>query len=151
MPEDETLTVFVLNRKEIQLLSESAMVALFRFLTLTNPIFELLLSRECGAVDALHLILLGIAFPICARESQKFESLDLPGVRHMRTEAEVDERRVVYVVDARGAVDLLVDQFTLERFLTLLEDLEDLRLVDVLAAIGKISLHHLPHFFLDDR
>ena len=68
-------------------------------------------------------------------------------MRHVRPEAKIDERRIVDVINARRAVDLFVDQLAFERLVALFENVEDLRLFDILAAIGEILLCHRPASF----
>ena len=56
VPEDQTLTVLFLNRKQIQLAAQTTMIALLSFFTLLEPCIELFLRKESRAVDALHLL-----------------------------------------------------------------------------------------------
>jgi hypothetical protein len=100
MPEDQALAVLFLNRKQIELTAETAMIALLSFFALLQPRIELFLREESRAVNALHLRLRSVAFPVSAGERKQLERAQLVRVRHVWTETEIDERRAVDVIDA---------------------------------------------------
>src|SRR5712691_664037 len=81
MPEDQALTVLLLDRKEIELASQSPMIALLSFFSLLEPAVEFLLREKRRAVDALHLRLRGVAHPVCSRQRKQFERTQFAGVR----------------------------------------------------------------------
>src|SRR2546423_10300725 len=68
MPEDQALPVLFLNRKQIELAPETAMISLLRLFTLLQPRIEFLLREEGRTVDPLHLRLRRVAFPVGAGE-----------------------------------------------------------------------------------
>src|SRR5205085_2254424 len=55
MPEHQALSVFFLNRKQIEFAAQPPVIALFSFLTLLQPTVEFSLSEERRAIDPLHL------------------------------------------------------------------------------------------------
>src|SRR6478736_4019201 len=115
MPEDQTLAVVFLNREQIEFAAEAAMITFLGFFALLQPRVEFFLREESRAVDALHLRLRRVAFPVSARERKKFEGAQLVRTRNVRAETEVDERRAVDIVDADDLACFLVDQFALQR------------------------------------
>ena len=64
VPQDETLAVLFLNRKQVEFASEPAMITLLGFFTLLQPGIKFLLRKECRAIDALHLRPFGVALPV---------------------------------------------------------------------------------------
>src|SRR5690348_13424916 len=60
MPEDQALAIVIVDRKEIELASKSTVVTLLSFFTLLEPGIEFLLLSKSDAVDALHLLALGV-------------------------------------------------------------------------------------------
>src|ERR1041385_5169431 len=115
VPEDETLTVFFLNREQIELATQPSMISLLCLFALLQPRVELFLREERRAVDALHLRLRGVAFPVSAGERKQLERAQLVRVRNVWTETEVDKGRAVDVIDAHLLTSLFVDQLTLQR------------------------------------
>lgn len=80
----------------------------------------MLLVRPCGAVDALQLLVLGIATPVGAGQLGQLEGFQEARVRHVRTAAHVDVFFVI--VKAHGLfVRHVLDQAQLVVFATGLE------------------------------
>src|SRR5215213_296676 len=77
MPEDQPLPVLFLNRKQIQFAAQATMIALLCLFTLFQPGIELFLREKGRAVDALHLLLRRVAFPVSAGQRKQFESTQL--------------------------------------------------------------------------
>src|SRR5215831_19546902 len=98
MPEHQTLAVVFLYREQIEFTSQLPMIALLSFFTLLQPPVEFFLGEERRAVDTLHLRTLGIAFPIGAGKRKQFEGFQPIGVRHVRAETKINERRTVDVI-----------------------------------------------------
>src|ERR1044072_5937264 len=119
VPEDQTLAVVFLNRKQIKLATQTTMIALLSFFTLLEPCIELFLREKSRAVDPLHLLLRRVAFPVSAGERQQLERLQLVSVRNVWTKTEVDDRRAVDVIDAHEVAGFFVDQLTLQRLVAL--------------------------------
>jgi hypothetical protein len=128
------------------------MVALLGFLEPLQVLVELLLREERRAVHALHRLVLRVALPVRVRGGRQLERLELARRRHVRADAEVDERvavldRVAGDVALTGG--LLLDQLHLERLAALREERErfvarpDLPLEDV------VGRRHLAHACLD--
>ena len=99
VPEDQA-RAFFLQMEEILLLGDLAMVALLGFFDALDIRGELLLVGPGGAVDALQLLVLGIAAPIGAGNAGQLERLQEARVRHVRAAAHVDVFLVV--VQAHG-------------------------------------------------
>ena len=68
VPQDETLAVLFLNRKQVEFASEPAMITLLGFFTLLQPGIKFLLRKERRAIDALHLRPFGVALPVSSRQ-----------------------------------------------------------------------------------
>src|SRR6266481_7704502 len=66
VPEDQSLAIFFLNRKQIELTSKFSVIALFSLFALLQPGVQLLLCKESRAIDALHLRPLSVTLPIGA-------------------------------------------------------------------------------------
>src|SRR5688500_3781623 len=92
MPENKALTEFFLNREKIELSAEPPMVPFLGFFALLDPCVQLFLGRECGAVNTLHLLILGVALPICTGQCEQLTRFQPAGVRNVRAEAAMDER-----------------------------------------------------------
>src|ERR1700682_2055114 len=99
------------------------MISFLSFLALLEPGVQFFLREESGAVDALHLRILSVAFPVSAGKGQQLERSQLVGVRHVWTETEVNERRIVDVVNANNFAGLLVNQLAFQRLFALFENL----------------------------
>ncbi len=147
--EDEALTELLLNREEVEVFAEPAVVAPLGLFALLDPCVQLFLRGEGRPVDALHLRAFGVAHPVRAGEREQLEGLEAVRVRDVRAEAEVYERRAVNVVDADLLAALVFNQLALQGLLALGEEAQRLRLRDVLAAVGEIALGNLPHPLLD--
>src|SRR5207244_9022312 len=91
MPENQPGPSEFLDREQIELLAEGAVIPLFGLLDLVQIVVQFLLGEERGSVDALQLGIPFIAQPIGAGDIQQLESLDLAGRRNMRPAAEVGE------------------------------------------------------------
>jgi len=81
VPEDQTLTNFVIGAEEVKFLAELAVVAFFGFLELPEVLLELIFAFPGGAVDALEHGAFFVAAPICACDIQQFDRIriDLRG------------------------------------------------------------------------
>src|SRR4030095_9374770 len=102
------------------------MIATLRFFALLQPRIALFLLCERDAVDALHLLIVRVSFPIRAGDRQQLERLQLSRMRNVRAKTEIDERGIVDVIDARRIRNLLVDQLALEGLLALFAGLGEL-------------------------
>ena len=125
------------------------MIASLGLFTLFEPSVEFLLFGKSGAIDTLHLLALGVALPISTGQGKQLESLQFARMRHVRPEAKIDERRIVYVINARGVRNLFVDQLAFERLIAALENVKDLCLIDDFTAIDQILLGHRLHPLFD--
>ena len=76
------------------------MIAALGFLELMQVIFEFLLAKECGAVDAHQLLAVGITAPIGAADLGQARMLQPTRVGHVRPAAQVHE--VPMPVEAQG-------------------------------------------------
>src|SRR5258708_25236159 len=89
MPEDQPRTGDLLDRKQVELLAEYAMVAsldLFQALEVSLQVFRV---EERRPIDPLQLLVLLIPQPIGSGDRRHLERFDPAGRRHMRAAAEV--------------------------------------------------------------
>src|SRR6478672_3818434 len=91
MPQNQPRPDVLLNRVEIELLADDAMVALAGFLEPADVALEVVLAEPGGAVDALQHLAALIAAPIRAGGMEQLEVLDAAGARHVRAAAQVHE------------------------------------------------------------
>src|SRR5438128_757799 len=98
------------------------MIALLSFLALLEPRVQFLRCEERGAIDALHLRPLGVAFPISTGQRQKLERAQAVRVRHVRPKTEINEWRTVDVINADYSAGFFVDQFALQWLFTFGKD-----------------------------
>ena len=112
VPVDEAGTELLVEREEVQLAAESAVVAAGRLLDPLEVLVELLLCVEERAVDALEHGVVLVAAPVRAGDAHQLEIGHLAGALDVRTLAEVDE--LTLAVEAQLLVGDLVDQLELE-------------------------------------
>jgi hypothetical protein len=91
MPENQARAGFVLNAEKIEFLAQLAMIAALGFFQLVEIFVEFLLLHEAGAVDALHLRIAFLAFPVGAGDVHQLECLDAAGGGDVRAAAEIGE------------------------------------------------------------
>ncbi len=91
MPEDEPAAGVFLDREEIELGAELAMVALLRFLEHEQIRVELGLRRESRAVDALQHRVVLVAAPVRAGDAHQLERADLAGAVRVAAAAQIGE------------------------------------------------------------
>ena len=128
------------------------MIALLRFLDLREVRLQLLVRGERRPVDALHRRVARISLPVGVRRAQELERLELVRARHVRADAEVDERLLVLdrvAGDFLLTFRLLVDQLHLQRLAAVSEERLCLVARPHLALIGQILLRELAHLVLD--
>jgi hypothetical protein len=87
MPENQPRPGEILDREQVQLLAQHAMVTLLGFFDLVEVIVEVFLREKRSAVNALQLRILFVSQPVCPGNVQQLESLDLSSRRNMRTAA----------------------------------------------------------------
>jgi hypothetical protein len=138
--------------KQIQFSTEFAVVPLLRFLDPFQMLVELLRREERRAVDALHRLALRVAFPIRIGRREQLERPQRPGGRHVRADAEVDERVAILDRVARDvglALRLLLDQLHLERLAALLEKFKRFGARPHLTLVDQILRRQLAHLRFD--
>ncbi len=92
------------------------MVALLRFLEHFEVFVELGLVLESGAVNALELRILFVAFVISAGDVGQFERPDVAGAHHVRPGAKINEVAVPIIRNRFAFWDVLDDiEFELAR------------------------------------
>ena len=149
MPEHHARRFF-LGMEEVQALADLAMVALFRFFNTLDISRQLLFISPSGAINALQLLVLGIAAPVGARQLGQLECLEETGIRHVRAAAHVDVFFVV--VQAHGLfIRHVFDQAQLVVFTTGLEQLDHLSARGDLLDHIVFSVDQLLHALLDRR
>ena len=85
----------VVEGEQPHLLADLAVVALLRLLQHREVGLHLGLVLEGGAVDALELRVLLVAFVVGAGDTQQLERADVAGAHHVRPGAEIDEIAVL--------------------------------------------------------
>ena len=93
-PKRQTGADIVVEDEKLQFLAELAMVALLRFLEHGEVFVELRLVLEGGAVDALELRVLLVAFVVGAGDVGELERADVSRAHDVRAGAEIDELAV---------------------------------------------------------
>lgn len=155
VPDDHALRVpegrarrGVVEREEVELASEPAVVALERLLDVAQVLVEVLLREEGGAVDPRQHRPRRVAAPVGAREVRQGEGLDRARVLQVRAAAEVGE--VVLRVDRQGLVDgQVVDQLDLVRLVLVDEALADRVALHRAALEGVAPLEDPAHLVLE--
>ncbi len=111
--------------EQVEFAAEAAVVALFGLLDALDVRLQVLLVGPGGAVDALQLLVLGIAAPIGAGNARQLEHLQESRVRHVRAAAHVHVFLVV--VQAHGLlVGHVLHEAQLVFLAALAEDLDHL-------------------------
>ena len=99
----------VIKGEEFQFLAEFAVVALLRFLEHREVFIELSLVLEGGAVDALELRVLFVAFVVGAGDVGELERADVAGAHDVRAGAEIGEFAVAVERDFFALGNVLDD------------------------------------------
>ena len=81
----------VVENEKLQFLAELAMIALLRFLEHREVIVEFLFRFERGAVNALQLRILFVAFVVSAGDARELERADVSRAHDVRAGAKIDE------------------------------------------------------------
>ena len=149
MPEDQARSGELLNREQVELLAQHAVVALLGFLEPVQVLIEVLLAEERGAVDALQLRILLVTQPVRAGEVEHLEGLDAPGGRDVRPAAKVDELAGLVQRDLLIGLGELLDEVALHEVAFRLEALQTFGAGQKLARVGQVLLHQLLHLLLD--
>src|SRR5690606_11018262 len=149
VPEDHARRFF-LQMEQVQLLADTAVIALLGFLDALDIRSQLLLVRPGSAVDALQLLVLRVAAPVGAGNPGQLERLEEAGIGHVRTAAHV---HVLFMeVQAHGLlVRHVVDQTQLVLLTTGLEQLDDLGARRHLLDDVVVLVDQLGHALLDGR
>ena len=77
--------------KEIQLLADFTVIALFCFFELVQVSFQCFFIEKGCTVDALQHFLVGITTPVSASKLHQFKRLEHACAGHMRATAQVNE------------------------------------------------------------
>ena len=124
------------------------MVALLGLFEHDEVFVEHLLLRERDAVDARHLLALGVSAPECAGHARYLDGLDESGGHQVRTTAKVGE--VALRVGGDGAVfQVLCNVLALVGLTVGLELLQRVGLRDISAHDGLVFLGQFEHLSLD--
>ena len=91
VPEDETGADLLVDREEVELAAEPAVVAPLGLLQPRQVGVELLLRRPGRAVDALQHRPLLVAAPVGAGDGEQLEGADLARAGDVRAAAEIEE------------------------------------------------------------
>ena len=143
-----------MEEKQAELAADLAVVALLRFLDAREVCLQLVLAEERRAVDALHRLIARIALPVRVRRRQQLERLQPAAGRHVRTDAEVDERvAVLDRVDRHVllAGRLLLDQLHLERLAAPAEEGDRFLARPHLPLVDEVGRGDLAHALFDLR
>ncbi|MNM90269.1 hypothetical protein D3C81_1025190 [compost metagenome] len=144
MPEHQARRFF-LQMEKILLLADAAVIAHFGFFDALDVGLKLLLVGPRGAINALQLLVLGIATPVRTGDTRQLERLQKTRVRHVRTAAHVHVFLVVVHAHRGDVFGHVFDQAQLVVLATRLEDFNHFRtwrhlLDDVV--IGRDQLRH---------
>ena len=149
MPEHHARRFF-LHVEQAQLLADLAVIPLFGFFQAMQVGLEVFLVTPGGTVDALQLLIAGIATPIGAGHLGQLEGLQLAGAGHVGATAQIDEialtiKRKIFLTGN------ILDDANLVLFAHLVEQLD--RLVPGHNGTGyrQILLGQLFHALLDTR
>ncbi len=146
MPHDQPRPHVFLNREEVELLPDDAVVALPRLFEPMEVLLQRFLGEPRRPVDALEHLAPLVAAPVRARGMQQLEMLDLAGAGNVRAAAQVHERAVG--VHRNDLVFFqIIDSLELERII--LEALFGVGARYLLAHERVIGFHHLGHFLFD--
>ncbi len=116
-PERQTRPDIVVEGEKLQLFPEFAVVALLRFLEHGEVFVELGLVLEGGAVDALELRILFVAFVVGAGHVRETKGADVASAHDMRPGAEIREIAVAIDRDRLVLRNVLDDiELELARF-----------------------------------
>src|ERR1017187_5162155 len=146
MEEDESGTGEFLDAEEVELLAELAVVALLGLFHLFEVGVEFLGGEEGGAVNALELLVVLVALPVGAGDTEQLEGLDLRGVGDVGAAAEIDEAGSEGVL-GEDLAGLLFDELALHPGFGVL--LEALFFGGKDAFVGEGAGLDLPHLLLD--
>ena len=128
------------------------MVALLRLLDLGEVRLQILVAQERGPVHTLHRGVPRVALPVGVRRAHQLERLQLAGRRHVRPDAEVDERVLVLdgvAGDVPLAFGLFLDQLHLQRLAARGEERLGFLARPELAFVHQILARQLVHLLLD--
>ncbi len=145
MPEDQSRTGNLLNRKQVELLAENAMIALRRLFQPGEVLFHILVGEEGRAVDTLQLRVLLVAQPVGACQAEHLERLDSTGRRHMGAAAEVHELSVAVKRNRFAGFGELLDEVHLHEIAARLKLLQPLLPRLKLPHERLVALDHLGH------
>ena len=145
-PERQARAHGLIHREQFEFFAQPPVVAPLGFLQPVQVLVQFLLGEEGGAVDALQLLVVLVAFPIGAGDGEQLEGFDLRGVGHVRPAAEIDKVRAegVFAEDVAGA---LGDQLALHPGVGVFP--EPFFLAGIDALVGEMALLDLPHFLFD--
>ena len=149
MPENQPRPGQFLNREQIQLLPNHAMVALLRLFHLLQVRVEIFLREKRSPVDALQLRILLIAQPVGASDIEQLERLDFPGRRNVRPAAEVSELAGAVNRNLFIGLGELLDEMALHEVAFFFELGQPLVPRQKLARVRQVLLHQFLHFLFD--
>src|SRR5277367_3821915 len=136
MPEDQSRPSQFLNRKQVELFSQHAMVALLCFFEAVQIRVQILLREKRRAVNALQLLILLVPKPVSARDVEQLKRLDFSRRRNMRTTTKIE--KLAGLVDRNLFIGLgeLLDEVALHKVAFTLESLQTLRPLHKFARVG---------------
>ena len=114
VPEDQTGTDHLVCAEQVQLSTESPMVAAQRFLASFNEIRQVLFRLPGCAVDPLEHWTLLVAAPVRAGDAEQLEAANLARVLNVRSTAEIQELALFVRAD-RLVFGQIADQLDLVR------------------------------------
>ena len=136
------------EREELELPAELAMIPRPRVFQPLEVLVELLLRQERSAVDALEHRVLLVPLPVGAGRVRQLEDPEAPGRRHMRPAAQIDELSLAVAGDAFTLRQLAGD-LDLQRIVLALEDPDRLGDRHLPALDLQVLRDDLPHLGLD--
>jgi hypothetical protein len=94
VPHDQPRAHVLLDRVQVELLAEEAVIALARLFEPPQVRLKVVLGQPRRAVNALQHLAALVTAPVRARGVQQLEVLDAPGARDVRPAAQIHERPV---------------------------------------------------------
>ena len=149
VPEDQPGAGLLVDRDQVEVLAEAAVVPLLGLFEPRQMRLELGLGGEGGAVDPPERLVLLAPEPVGRGDREQLEGADLGRVREVRAEAEVAELALLVVRGDRAA--LLAHEVELVRLLLFGEEAQRLLLGNVAADDRQGAGDDLPHPLFDLR
>jgi len=146
-PEDHTGGHILMEREQIELLAELAVVAALGFLDAVQVFLEILGVGKGRCVDAGKHTVLFVAAPVRPGNGQQLERLHEPGIRDVRPTAQVNE--IAVPVEGNASVLKALDQLNFVGLAHIAEQLDGVGLGNIHALERNRGINDALHFRFD--